>query len=420
MRFLYNAALLPLRAASWFYGAWPGGTAAEALGRAQRLGRGLPSVPSGALWIHGASVGEARLVASLAGALRSARPGSTIVASAVTPAGRAMLPAPPAADASFFLPLDFPAVQRRAFDALRPAAVVLVETEIWPNLLFEAAARGIPVALVNARLAPERWARYRRLRRLYEPLLAGLAAVAAPSEFEAERFRALGAAAGRIVVTGNLKFDLPPPAVDEAGLRRSLGVPPRRRVVVAGSTGAGEDDAVLEAFALARKDDPELLLVLAPRHAERFAAAAARAEAQGLRVHRLSHGDGGAGAADVLLVDVFGRLSSLYALGAGSFVGGSLVPVGGHNLLEPLGAGSPALFGPHTEHVAEIAEALTLSGAGIRVSGAAELGAAWHTLLADPAERERRLDVGRTLLAANRGALSRTVGLIVEMLEGGP
>jgi 3-deoxy-D-manno-octulosonic-acid transferase len=420
MRLLYNAALLPLRAASWIYGAWPGGTPSAVLERSQRLGRRLPSISPGAVWIHGASVGEARLVASLAAALRSARPGSTILASAVTPAGRAQLPGPPSADASFFLPLDFSAVQRRAFDALRPAAVVLVETEIWPNLLFEAASRRVPVVLVNARLAPERWARYRRLRRLYEPLLAGLAAVAAPSDFEAERFRALGAAGGRIVVTGNLKFDLSPPAADEAELRRTLGLRAGRPVVVAGSTGEGEDDAVLEAFALARRFHPDLLLVLAPRHADRFAGAAVRVEARGLRVHRISRGDTGAAAADVLLVDLFGRLSALYALGAGSFVGGSLVPVGGHNLLEPLGAGSPVLFGPHTEHVAEIAEALVLSGAGLRVRSADELGAAWLTLLADPAERERRSAVGRTLLAANRGALSRTIRLVVDVLEGRP
>lgn len=418
MRRLYNAALLPLQAASWVYGAWPGGTRSAAAERSQRLGRGLPQVAPGGVWIHGASVGEARLVASIAGALRGARPGATILASAVTPAGRAQLPGPPTVDAAFFLPLDFPAVQRRAFDALRPAAIVLVETEIWPNLLFEAASRRVPVVLVNARLAPERWSRYRRLRALYEPLLASLAAVAAPSAFEADRFLALGAAGGRVVVTGNLKFDLPPPGTGAPEMRRSLGLTAARPVVVAGSTGAGEDDPVLEAFAAARRENPDLLLVLAPRHADRFDSAAERTQARGLRVHRLSRGESGAGEADVLLVDVFGRLSGLYALGAGSFVGGSLVPVGGHNLLEPLGAGSPVLFGPHTAHVAEIAEALELSGAGVRVRSAAELGEGWSGLLRDPADRERRAAIGRSLLEANRGARERTLALLVDALEG--
>lgn len=412
MRRLYNAALAPLRAAAWLYGAWPRGTEAARRERDQRLGRALPAIPSGAIWIHGASVGEARLVAALAGRIKAR--GRPVAVSAVTSTGRSVLPTPPAVDGAFVLPLDFPGIQRRAFDALAPGLVVLVETELWPNLIAEAERRGIPVALVNARIAPKRHARYRRLAGLYEPLVRGLALVAAPSEREAERFRALGAAPDRTRVVGNLKFDLPAPAEDGSALRRRLGLAPERPVVVAGSTGAGEDAPVLEAFAAARRQRGDLMLVLAPRHPERFDAAAAEAARRGFAVHRLSSGrDAAAGEADVVLVDALGRLAALYALGSSGFVGGSLVPVGGHNLLEPVAAGSPVLFGPHTGQVDEVASALLAAGAGERVDGPDALAAAWLRLAGDPRERDRRAAAGRALLEVHRGALDATVALLL-------
>jgi 3-deoxy-D-manno-octulosonic-acid transferase len=177
MRMLYNAALLPARAASVVFGIWPRRSPEGELERDQRLARRLPLVRRGAIWIHGASVGEARLVGALARALSERRPDQPLAASAVTPTGRRQLPAPPAVDGAFFLPLDFPDVQRRAFESVAPSMIVLIETELWPNLLAEAAARKIPVVVVNGRLAPERLARYRRLSGLYGPLLRGLEAV---------------------------------------------------------------------------------------------------------------------------------------------------------------------------------------------------------------------------------------------------
>ena len=416
MRMLYNAALLPLRAASVIFGAWPRSHESGRIERDQRLGRHLPVLPPGAVWIHGASVGEARLTSALAQRLRAVRPALPIAVSAVTPAGRGLLPAPPAVDGAFFLPLDFPAVQRRAFDALRPGLLVLVETELWPNLLAEAAARGVPVVMVNARLAPERLARYRRLRGLYAPLLQGLAAIGAPTAAEAERFAALGVSKASIHVIGNLKFDLAPPAGDPAVLRARLGLPPDRPVVVAGSTGEAEDPLVLEAFAALRAAAPRSSLVLAPRHATRFESAAKAAIERGWTLRRLSEPHGIAGA-DVVLVDTHGELAALYAIGAGAFVGGSLVPVGGHNLLEPLAAGTPVLFGPHTHHVAEIAEAVVACGAGVRVDDAAALGRAWSALVADEGGRAERAHAGRQLLAANRGANARAAALILGVLD---
>jgi 3-deoxy-D-manno-octulosonic-acid transferase len=416
MRTLYNAALLPLRAAAFVFGVWPRGSPEATLERDQRLARGLPRVPSGGIWIHGASVGEARLVGALARELRKRRPSQPVVASAVTPTGRAQLPAAPAVEASFFLPLDFPSVQRRAFDAIAPAIVVLIETELWPNMLAEAASRGIPVVVASARLAPERLARYRRFEGLYAPLLGGLSGVGASGPEEATRFIALGVRPEVVRVTGSLKFELDQPAVDAGTLRGRHGIGPDRPVVAAGSTGPGEDRLVLDAFDAARRHRSRLLLILAPRHPERFDAAEAEATRRGLAVARVSRGES-ASEADVLLVDTIGLLASLYAVTAAAFVGGTLVPVGGHNLLEPLAAGAPVLFGPHTGHVAEIAQTLVSSGAGERVADARALAAAWDRLLGDPEERARRIAIGRSLLAGNRGALAATADLVLDVLD---
>lgn len=420
MKLLYDAALVPLRGASYLYGLWPRRTPEATLERDQRMGRRLPTPSPGGLWIHGASVGEARIVGALAREVRRRRPALPLAASSVTRTGRGMIPQPPEIDAAFFLPLDFRSVQHRAFDALRPGGVVLVETEIWPNLLAEAAARSIPSCLVNARLAPERLSRYRLLASLYGPALSHVAAVGAASDAEAARFAALGVQENALVVTGNVKFDLPAPAVDAAPLRARFGLDAERLVVVAGSTAAGEDPLVLRAFVEVRRSHPGLFLVLAPRHPERVPGAMERIAALGLSAHLLStRDDRRAGLADVLLVDTLGELASLYALGAASFVGGSLVPVGGHNLLEPVAAGSPVVYGPHVGHVAEVAAALAACGAGERVADAEALARAIAGMIADPEERARRVRAGREWLALHRGALGRSVDLVLATLDRG-
>jgi 3-deoxy-D-manno-octulosonic-acid transferase len=419
MRTLYNTALLPLRAAAAVYGLWPRRTEEAALERDQRLGRRLPQVPPGAIWIHGASVGEARLAGLLVRELRRRRPEAGIVTSAVTPTGRAQLPSPPDVQASFFHPLDFPSVQNRAFDALAPASVVLVETELWPNMLAAAESRGVPVAIVSARLAPERLARYRRFDGLYRPIARGLAAVGAGSEDEATRFVALGVPEGRVRVTGSLKFEVPTPTPTGGELRARYRLDTARPVVAAGSTGEGEDALVLDAFDEARRAHPGLVLILAPRHPDRFDAAAAESERRGLTVARVSREESAA-RADVLLVDTIGQLAALYGMAQVAFVGGTLVAVGGHNLLEPVAAGAPVVFGPHTGHVAEIAQALLGAGAGERVRDARALAAAWIRLLGDALSRARMAESGRALLAANRGALDRSVDLILEVVRGRP
>ena len=416
MRMLYNAALLPVRAASVVFSIWPRGSPEAALERDQRLARRLPSIRPGAIWIHGASVGEARIIDALAREIARRRPEQPLAVSTVTATGRARLPSPPVVDAAFFLPLDFPAVQRRAFDAIAPSMIVLVETELWPNLLAEAERRRVPVVIVNGRLAPERLGRYRRLSALYRPLMRGLYAVGAAGEDEAGRFVALGVTDTAVRVLGNLKFDLPAPSEKPADLRVRFGVPADRPVVAAGSTADGEDRLVLAAFAAARHEVPDLLLLLAPRHPERFDSVAEEAQRLGFAVSRASRGAAPKDT-DVLLLDTIGELAALYALAGSAFVGGSLVPVGGHNLLEPIAVGVPVLFGPHTEHFAEIATALETTGAGLRVGNAEALGRSFADLARRPDERARRVALGREFVYANRGALQRATDLVLDVLD---
>jgi len=414
---IYNLALLPLRALTEV---WALGRGLDPRGRvewAERLGRGRPGVRPGGVWLHGASVGEGRLVTTLAGALRQRDPAPPLAVSAVTATGRAGLPEPPEVDAAFFAPLDFRGPVRRVLHALRPGVLALVETELWPNLLRESERSGVAVVILNARLAPERMGRYHRLGRLYRPLLDGLARVGAQSDDDAERFRELGVPAEAVEVTGNLKYDLPAPDVDSEGLRQRFGLAAERPVLVAGSTAAGEEQPLLEACVELRRAHPDLLLVLAPRHVDRADEVEALVRARGLQPVRLSAGDR-ATECDVLLVDTLGQLSGLYALAWVAFVGGSLVPRGGHNLLEPAALGVPVLFGPHTQHVSEPARALEQGGGGIRVRDSAELVRHTGRLLADPSERRRSGDDARRVIERNRGALERSVELVCSALRG--
>jgi 3-deoxy-D-manno-octulosonic-acid transferase len=418
---LYNTLLLPLRlaAAAW---AWRRrGPSERGIEAAQRLARELPEVEPGGVWIHGSSVGEARLVRALSGAVRQRDRAIPVAASAFTRTGRAQLPEPPEVDAAFFPPLDFSGLPRRLLDALRPRALAVVETELWPNLLHEAFAAGVAVVVINGRLSIGRMGRYRRFSGLYRPLLAGLARVGAQSRDDADRFAELGVPEGAIEVTGNVKYDLPAPEVDEAALRGELGLPAGRPVFVAGSTGAGEDPLVLDAFLEARSVRPELFLVLAPRHPERCADVESEIRSRELRVARSSAASGEPGRrSDVLLVDTLGQLGRLYKLGVAAFVGGSLVPVGGHNVLEPAALGVPVLFGPHTENFTEPADALLSESGGLRVRDAGELARALGDLLGNPERREEIARAAARVVARNRGALRRNVDLLFSVLETVP
>jgi 3-deoxy-D-manno-octulosonic-acid transferase len=356
-------------------------------------------------------------VRALAGRLRERRPGLPLAASAVTPAGRRSLPSPPEVDAAFFGPLDFAGWPSRALAALRPAAVVLVETELWPNLLSETTARGVALVIANGRLSGSRMRRYRAVRGLLRPSLARVAAVGARSAADAARFVELGAGAERVEVTGDLKYDLDPPAADERETRRELGIPDDVPVWVAGSTGPREEGAVLDAWSAARAASPGLVLVLAPRHLERRAEVERAIRERGHAFRRASEGGALEPGCAVLLLDTIGQLAGAYRTAAVAFVGGSLVPVGGHNLLEPASLGVPVLFGPHVENVAETADALTRAGGARCVGDAGELGREVAALLADPSRRAAMGRSAESAVRAHRGSLDRTVGTILRAVD---
>ncbi len=415
---LYNTLLLPLRAGVALWVACQPGNDRKRREWAERQARRLPSIPPHGIWIHGASVGEARIVRSLAESLRARRPGLPLAVSAYTPTGREQLPPAPLTDAAFFVPLDFPGLTTRLLQAVRPAALTLVETELWPNLLHESHAAGVPVVVLNGRLSASRMARYRRLSRLFRPLVERIAVVGAQTEADAARFRELGASRKAVTVTGNVKYDLPRPTMDAETLRQRLDLSARRPVVVAGSTAPGEETLVLDAFEAARRAQGELLLVLAPRHLSRVEEVDALTLSRGLRTRRYSAASRSLADIDVLLVDTLGDLAALYQLGWVAFVGGSLVTGGGHNLLEPAAVGVPVLFGPHVENVAELAEVLERTGAGLRVHDAAGLGREVGRLLDDETQRTEMSQRAVQMREANRGALDRSVSLLLSVVDG--
>jgi len=384
----------------------------------QRMARELPARLPGSVWLHGASVGEARLVSALASRFGEHLPEIPRAVSAVTRTGLERLPRDAAA--RFLLPFDFRGFPGRVLDRIEPRLLVLLETELWPNLIHEASARDVPIALVNARLAPTRIRRYRRFSGLYRPLLERIDYIGAQSGDDAERFESLGAGSN-IEVTGNMKFDLTAPPLDRISLDRRLGGLDERPVLVAGSTRPGEEQAVLEAFDVLRRSFPSLLLILAPRHLERTEEVARLVREAGWEPESWSGLDErGAGRPDVVLVDTLGELASLYGIATVAFVGGSLEPFGGHSPLEPAVTGTPVLFGPHTGNFEESARRLLDSKGARRVQDATDLTAAASVWLADPALREAAGQSAAELVRDHSGATARTFAALERLLKARP
>lgn len=386
------------------------------VGWGQRLGA-WGDVPPGGVWVHGASVGEMRAVAPLLTLLRGA--GAHLVLSTTSPSGRdAAAALAGLGGAARLLPLDLAPLVRRVLRACRPRALVVVETELWPALLTEAAAAGVPLLLVNGRISDRALPRYRRVRPWVGPLLRRFAALHTQSEEDAARLVALGAAPDRVVVGGNLKYDLPEPdasAGPATALRRARA--DGWRPLVAGSTHPGEERAVAAAAAALRDGGHRVGLVVAPRHLERLEDAARELGSGGLGPVRWSAleepREEGILAAfregRALLVDAYGVLGELYGGADAAFVGGTLVPVGGHNLLEPINWGVATLFGPHTENAREVRDALVERGLGTEVGSAAELAAAVDRLWSEPDAAAAVARGARQLFAASRGAAARAL-----------
>jgi 3-deoxy-D-manno-octulosonic-acid transferase len=385
----------------------------------ERWGFGRRVAPGG-VWLHAVSVGEVQACAPLVGALRRSHPQLPLTVTTFTPTGAARARALFGDVAEVrYVPFDLPGAVRRFFRRVEPRLAVIFETELWPNLYRECRRRRVPLVLASARISERSLGRYRRLGALFTDAVSSAAIVAAQGAGDAERFKALGASPESTHVTGNLKFDFELPAgLAERGRRLRRVYAARRPLWVAGSTHEGEEAAVLEAQRLVRGRHPQALVVIAPRHPARFGAVAALLATAGVAFVRRSDGEDAAGAADaeVLLLDSLGELLEFYAAADVAFVGGSLVPVGGHNLLEPAALGVPVLTGPNNFNGAEVARLLTARGAASIVANAAELGARVSALLGDAAERERIGTLGRDCVEASRGALARLLELIEPLL----
>ena len=401
---------------------------------ARRLRRGVPLhvrarlglesvavTPRPAGWVHAVSVGEVLAAMPLVEGLQRLAPGLPIVVTTVTDTGARVVRERLAGRAAHrFFPLDFPAAVRRTVTAIEPVFLVLMETELWPNTLRIVAGRGVPIMVANGRLSDRSFRRYRRLRRLLRPVLEHVRVFAMQSDEDARRIIALGAAPDRVAVTGNLKHE--PPAATSGVVelwRRLLGLRAGQPVWIAGSTHRGEEAAVLDAHAEARRRWPDLVLVLAPRHPERAPEVLDLVAARGWAAVRRSglprEGQEGA----VIVLDTVGELAQLYALADVVFVGGSLVAVGGHNMLEPALRGKPVLFGPYTMNFREPARLLAERGGARVVPDARALAAELCGLLADRERRERMGALALEAASSRHGAVEATLELVQRFLLAG-
>ncbi|MDX1433752.1 MAG: lipid IV(A) 3-deoxy-D-manno-octulosonic acid transferase [Gammaproteobacteria bacterium] len=376
----------------------------------------LPALPplGEVIWIHAVSVGEVQAAIPLVRALEARGGELRVVITTTTPTGAERV-AQTIGDVAIhrYAPYDVPGAVNRFLDAVRPRLVVIMETELWPNILHICAERAIPVLLANMRMSERSAARYRRVASATRAMLARATYVAAQTVEDAERFVSLGADPASVEVTGNTKFDVKLPASlreQAQALRRALGVD--RSVWIAGSTHEGEEEQVLDAFARVRRAVPDAVLVLVPRHPERAGSVAALCRRRGLEVFMRTQGVDVPAGIDVFLGDTMGELPLFYAAADVAFVGGSLVNEGGHNMLEPAALGVPVVYGRHVFDFAEIAVRLGEIGAGRQVDSAAELADVVVEYLRDANLRHGAGETGRAFVESNRGALARLLAII--------
>jgi 3-deoxy-D-manno-octulosonic-acid transferase len=366
------------------------------------------------VWIHAVSVGEVQAAVPLVGKLLEGRPGLRLLVTTTTPTGSARV-AEALGDAVLhaYVPYDLPFAVRRFLDRAQPRLAVFMETELWPNTFALCTARGTAVVVANARLSARSARGYRRVSGIVRPMLEAVSLIAAQTDADAERFIELGAPPARVRVSGSVKFDLRVPASlrEQAEvLRRQWGTD--RGVWVAASTHEGEEDRVLDAFRQVLPALPDSLLVLVPRHPERFARVLALARKRGLRVTQRSQAPEDCSRVQVFLGDTMGELPLFYAAGDVAFVGGSLVPTGGHNLLEPASLGLPVLTGPHVFNFLEVARLLLERGAARQVRDAVGLAASVREILQDAELRHTMGERGREVVDENRGALECLLALL--------
>lgn len=383
-----------------------------------RLGRGLPRLPKGGIWIQAVSVGEVELARRLVAELGSRAPDLPLFVTATTATGLALArktlgPAVPV----FPCPLDLPGPVRRVLDASSPRLVVLVETELWPEMLHQAGLRSVPVAVVNARLSEGSLKAYRRVEKPLRTLLQPLTRVLARTEADGERFAGLGVACERIEVCGNIKYDLGADERPLAWTDEVLRVAGDRPIVVVGSTMEGEEAQVLEALAGLEDDAAAPFILLAPRHPERFDAVAGLLRERGVIFGRRTRPGETPSDADAFLIDTIGELARAYRLARLAFIGGSLVPTGGHNPLEAAVWGVPVLSGPHVHNFREVYREMAEAGGARLVAGTAELRVAAAVWLDDEKLSRAAGAAGRDVVEANRGATRRIVDSLLDLVE---
>lgn len=375
----------------------------------QRLGF-IPIEPEsfGCIWVHAASVGEVQAVQPLLHALLREWPAHAIVVSTQTPTGARALHAHWGDQLRHvYAPIDTPGAVARFLDRLQPRLLILVERELWPEWLQQCHSNAVPVALVNARLSERSVRTYRRWQGLMRPVWSQLTVLAGDAD-SAERFRALGVPAARLHDTGNLKFDVAVPAA-------RVALPPelqQRTLIVAGSTHEGDETVWLDAWAELSPAHPDWLLVLVPRHPQRFDEASRLAQSRGFNVVRRSSGEAPRADTQVLLIDAMGELLHWYQHAALCFVGGTLAPVGGHNPLEPMSVGQPVLFGPHTHNAAPLFSDIERTGAGVCVRDARELADTAQQWLTQAAVIHARATAARELIEHNQGAAERSLAVL--------
>jgi 3-deoxy-D-manno-octulosonic-acid transferase len=367
------------------------------------------------VWLHAVSVGEAMAAAPLARELTVRHPQIPLLVSTVTETGRGVAEQRLPAARFVFFPLDFGWVVGRALDRLRPRVVLLTETELWPNFLVACARRGIPVVVINGRISPRSFPRYRLVRPWFGRVLSDIRLFCMQTAKDAERILLLGAPADRVRVVGNLKYDLPTLGVapDVAGVRTGLGLPSDRRVIVGGSTHRGEEEILLQAFLTLRSSRHDLCLLLAPRHPERLEEVERLVRRVGLSwVRRSQLPAVSLEGVPVILLDTMGELARLYAAASVVFIGGSLIPHGGQNLLEPAAVGRPVLHGPHMGNFAEMRDLFLHAGAAMQVEDAGSLQEKLAALLDDPVLADQMGKAGREIVETHRGATRRTADLV--------
>lgn len=378
----------------------------------ERFSYGMPTLQPGGIWVHAVSVGESIAAAPMIRALLQRYPQLPITVTCMTPTGSERIQALFANEPRIqhcYLPYDLPCAAARFLDRAQPKLAVIMETELWPNHIHQCAERGIPVALANGRLS-ERSARgYGRFRKLTAPMLAEMSLFAVQTETEAQRFRDLGARPETVEVTGSIKFDLTidPQLLQRAAELRGQWQALERPVWIAASTHEGEDEVVLDAHRRLLANHPDALLILVPRHPERFNSVFELCQREGFATLRRSTGANVDGQTSVLLGDTMGELLFLYALADSAFVGGSLVANGGHNLLEPAALAKPVLSGPHLFNFLDIAAQLREAGALAEVDDAEGLAVEVQRLFELPRDAQRMAEAGLAVMRRNQGALQR-------------